>query len=86
DLYSRRIILTLTTIAIAIFGFFYATLLTSGLTDAAPHALPARVIRRHLKSLGFPSLREACRGVDRVLDRNRIVTDSLLTLWLRAEE
>ncbi|MDV4156119.1 MFS transporter [Rhizobium brockwellii] len=34
DLYSRRIILTLTTIAIAIFGFFYATLLTSGLAGA----------------------------------------------------
>jgi MFS family permease len=34
DLYSRRLILTLTTIAIVIFGFFYATLLTSGLTGA----------------------------------------------------
>ncbi len=34
DRYSRRLILTLTTIAIAIFGFFYASLLTSGLTGA----------------------------------------------------
>ncbi len=34
DRYSRRMILTLTTIAIAIFGFFYASLLTAGLTGA----------------------------------------------------
>ncbi len=34
DRYSRRLILTLTTIAIAVFGFFYASLLTSGLTGA----------------------------------------------------
>ncbi|WP_064696963.1 MFS transporter [Rhizobium aegyptiacum] len=32
DRYSRRLILIITTIAIAIFGFFYATLLTAGLT------------------------------------------------------
>ncbi|TCL74993.1 MFS transporter [Rhizobium sp. BK251] len=34
DLYSRRVILSLTTIAIAIFGFFYASLLTAGLLGA----------------------------------------------------
>ncbi len=34
DRYSRRMILTLTTVAIAIFGFFYASLLTAGLTGA----------------------------------------------------
>ncbi|MFC5755960.1 MULTISPECIES: MFS transporter [unclassified Rhizobium] len=34
DRYSRRLILILTTIAIAIFGFFYASLLTAGLTGA----------------------------------------------------
>jgi len=34
DRYSRRLILILTTIAIAVFGFFYASLLTAGLTGA----------------------------------------------------
>jgi MFS family permease len=34
DRYSRRLILTLTTIGIAIFGFFYASLLTAGLAGA----------------------------------------------------
>lgn len=34
DRHSRRLILILTTIAIAIFGFFYASLLTAGLTGA----------------------------------------------------
>ncbi|WP_454849901.1 MFS transporter [Rhizobium binxianense] len=34
DLYSRRLILVLTTVAIAVFGFVYAPLLTGGITGA----------------------------------------------------